>query len=90
MAKIKKKNTFSSQIIPLITMPYPLHTNTQLVISNSVINLNPFKPNGTSHTDQLSQSISVLSVFGGIFFIFIKILIEQNWVNRIGLLGLGK
>ena len=38
------------------------------VSSLGVVNLNPFKPNGISHSYKLDQSISVLRVFWVVFF----------------------
>ena len=35
----------------------------------SIINLNPFKPKGISHSYKLDQSISVLSVTGWYWFL---------------------
>ena len=45
------------------------------VYSDSVY---PFKPYGIFHRYQLEQSTSVLREAGGVFFIFIKILIDQS------------
>ena len=40
--------------------------------------INPFMPNGISHSYQLDHSIFVLRVVGWYFFIFIQILIGHS------------
>ena len=55
--------------------PYPLH---QVIMFQGLHRLNPFKPNGSSHYNQLDKSIAILKGCWVVFFIFIQVLTEHS------------